>query len=129
MVYCYTHRNSMPYFERCGDWISQTITQRFGAGIPSDLDSAVGVPHVWQFKFIKNDVMYTSSGNTTTGSLTSVKLIHDAGNNMLAYLPCDATAVMASTNDGQYQFFKQEDHYDTETRNDLALKGHVCNDP
>ena len=95
------------------------ITDRFGAGIPSNLDTAIGSHGNWIFHFVKDDMVYTSSG----GTLTNVES-RDAS--VFRNQPCNSTAAMEGASENELFFFRGEDHYFTSSPSELYLNGQIC---
>ena len=122
-VYCFAHRAASPYFSRSCFWDSMSITARFGAGIPSNLDTAIGSHGTWVFYFTKDNMVYTSSGDENNGTLTSMEPL-DA--NMFSKQPCNSAAAMEGASGNEFYYFKGEDHYFTSSPSELYLNGQIC---
>lgn len=82
------------------------ITERFGTGIPSNLDDAVGNwNYAFTFYFFKGNMVYKSTGDENFGSLESgyPKPIHD--DPLFTLVPCGMKATMLAQNNGEVLYF------------------------
>ncbi len=69
-MYCYQHQDPEPWMTPCTEWTSMTIQERFGAGIPSDIDDVIGNRNNnYDFYFIKGNQVYKSTSTGTVGNL------------------------------------------------------------
>ena len=86
------------------------IQERFGSGVPSDVDDVIGnFNENYDFYFIKGNQVYKSSGDGTVGTLQAgyPKHIHDDFPNMI----CDITGAQGGLNTGEYYYVKGRQMY------------------
>ena len=123
-VYCYAHSNSIPYFTQCSEWTVKTIQDRFGYGIPSDIDAAVGKWNEWVFHFVKGNMLYTSTGDSSTGTLddTTPVFVQIWYQKFL----CDASAIMQGMNMDQYFFYAGSKQYYCPSSGTLESHSKIC---
>ena len=108
----------------CTAWTSKTIQERFGDGIPSNVDDVFGNRNYnHDFYFIKENIVYLSTGDATQGHLALgyPKHVQDLHPNFI----CDVTGVQLGLNSGEY-YYTRGKHVFKETGGVVYYKRYLC---
>ena len=124
-VFCFTPKSSSPYIKPCTQWVSKTIQEKFGNGVPSNIDAAAGS---WQsdkkiFFFKGNQVYEYTRGQQAVPSFP----LRGDNSKWWRNLPCDVTAILTGQNQDEFVVFKNQDHFSyNSTGATLSHKGKNC---
>ncbi len=124
-VYCYMPDDgAISYMKPCTTWISKTIQERFGSGIPDTVDYIIGnVAYSWEFYFVKDETVYKSDGNADAGTLQTG--YPTTLNEWNPHIPCDVTGADIGLNDGEIYTFSEGDSHIAGI-SELTYTGPVC---